>query len=101
MMRASATSIRAKKNEGNVLGEMLESFGCVNIADSDESLLENLSLESIMLLNPDKILIVQSGDDTEGTKENIKNMFRENPLWSELEAVKRNRCISWTSICTI
>ena len=91
MMRASATSIRAKKNEGNVLGEMLESFGCVNIADSDESLLENLSLESIMLLNPDKILIVQSGDDTEGTKENIKNMFRENPLWSELEAVKKEQ----------
>ncbi len=91
MMRASATSIRAKKNEGNVLGEMLESFGCVNIADSDESLLENLSLESIMLQNPDKILIVQSGDDMEGTKENIENMFRENPLWNELEAVKNEQ----------
>lgn len=91
MMRASATSIRAKKNEGNVLGEMLESFGCVNIADMDESLLENLSLESIMIRNPDKILIVQSGDDTEGTKENIENMFRENPLWGELEAVKNGQ----------
>lgn len=91
MMRASATSIRAKKNEGNVLGEMLESFGCLNIADMDESLLENLSLESIMLRNPDKILIVQSGDDTEGTKENIENMFRENPLWNELEAVKNGQ----------
>lgn len=88
MMRASATSIRAKKNDGNVLGEMLESFGCVNIADTDESLLENLSIESIMLQNPELILIVQSGDDTEGTKENIENMFRENPLWNELEAVK-------------
>ena len=88
VMRASATSIRAKNSEGNVLGEMVESFGCINIADGDESLLENLSIESIMLQNPDKIFIVQSGDDLEGTKQNIENMFRENPLWKELDAVK-------------
>lgn len=88
VMRASATSIRAKNSEGNVLGEMVESFGCTNIADTDESLLENLSIESIMLQNPDRIFIVQSGDDTEGTKQNIENMFRENPLWKELDAVK-------------
>lgn len=88
VMRASATSIRAKNSEGNVLGEMVESFGCVNIADTDESLLENLSIESIMLQNPDRIFIAQSGDDTEGTKQNIENMFQENPLWKELDAVK-------------
>lgn len=87
-MRASATSIRAKGNSGNVLGEMLESLGCVNIADTNESLLENLSVESILLQNPDFILIVQSGDDTEGTKRNIEAMFDENPLWNELDAVK-------------
>lgn len=90
-MRASATSIRAKGNSGNVLGEMLESFGCANIADTDDSLLENLSLESIMLMNPDLILIVQSGDDIQGTQENIENMFRENPLWNELDAVKNGQ----------
>ena len=90
-MRASATSIRAKGNRGNVLGEMLESFGCVNIADTDDSLLESLSLESIMLMDPDLILIVQSGDDIEGTQENIENMFRENPLWNELGAVKNGQ----------
>lgn len=87
-MRASATSIRAKGNEGNVLGEMLDSFGCVNIADQDDSLLENLSVESILLQNPDFILIVQSGDDTEGTRQNIDSLFAENPIWQELDAVK-------------
>lgn len=91
VMRASATSIRAKNSKGNVLGEMVESLGCVNIADSDDSLLENLSIESILLQNPDRILIVQSGDDTEGTKKNLENMFRENPLWGELDAVKNDR----------
>ena len=70
---------------------MLESFDCINIADGDESLLENLSAESIMLQNPDRILIVQSGDDLEGTKQNIENMFRENPLWKELDAVKNGQ----------
>ena len=90
-MRASATSIRAKGNSGNVLGEMLESFGCANIADTDDSLLENLSLESIMLMNPDLILIVQSGDDIQGTRANIENMFRENPLWNEMDAVKNGQ----------
>lgn len=90
-MRASATSIRAKGNSGNVLGEMLAAFGCVNIADTDGSLLENLSLESILLMNPDLILIVQSGDDIEGTQENIENMFQENPLWNELDAVKNGQ----------
>lgn len=90
-MRASATSIRAKGNSGNVLGEMLESLGCVNIADTNESLLENLSVEGILLQNPEFILIVQSGDDTEGTKRNIEAMFDENPLWNELDAVKNGQ----------
>ncbi len=91
VMRASATSIRAKNSKGNVLGEMLEGFGCINIADSEESLLENLSVESIMLQNPDRIFIVQSGDDTEGAKKNLETMFQENPLWKELDAVKKGR----------
>ncbi len=90
-MRASATSIRAKGNSGNVLGEMLESLGCINIADTNESLLENLSVESILLQNPEYILIVQSGDDTEGTKRNIDAMLDENPLWNELDAVKNGQ----------
>ena len=90
-MRASAASIRAKGSKGNVLGEMLQEFGCVNIADTEESLLENLSMESILLQNPDKILIVQSGDDAEGMKKNVEKMFAENPLWNELDAVKNKQ----------
>lgn len=88
-MRASAASIRAKGNDGNVLGEMLAEFGCVNIADTQESLLDNLSVESILLQDPDKILIVQSGDDEEGMRENVEKMFEENPIWNELSAVKK------------
>ena len=88
VMRASAASIRAKNSEGTVLGTMLRDLGCINIADSDTSLLENLSAESILLQNPDKIFFIQTGDDMQAVKENVQAMFRENPLWQELDAVK-------------
>jgi len=88
VMRASAASIRAKNSDGTVLGGMLRDFGCRNIADDDSTLLENLSIESIVLQNPDKIFFIQSGDNAEGMKENVETMFRENPLWNELDAVK-------------
>lgn len=87
-MRASAASIRAKGNEGNVLGEMLMGFGCANIADTDEHLLENLSVESIALQDPDKILVLPVGDDLDAARQNMEEMFEENPLWKELTAVK-------------
>lgn len=91
VLRASASSIRAKNSEGNVLGELLRDMGCHNIADSDSNLLENLSVESIYLQNPDHVFIVQVGDDAEGMKENLHCFFAENPLWLELDAVKNDR----------
>ena len=91
VLRASAGYIRAKNSEGNVLGEMLRDLGCRNIADSDAELLENLSVESIYLQDPDHIFIVQSGDDAAGMEENLQRFFRENPLWSELSAVQNGQ----------
>ena len=91
VLRASASSIRAKNSEGNVLGELLGDMGCINIADSDSNLLENLSVESIYLQNPDHIFIVQVGDDAAGMKENLNRFFAENPLWLELDAVKNDK----------
>lgn len=90
-LRASAASIRAKSSRGNVLGEMLRDLGCVNIADSDNSLLENLSAEHIALQDPDFIFLVQLGDDTAGTQENAERFFAENPLWQSLTAVQEGR----------
>lgn len=92
-LRASANWIRAKSSEGTVLGEMLLDLGCVNIADDDDMLLENLSMESIVLKNPDYIFIVQNGDDTEGMKKATEEMFAGNPAWSEVNAVKNGNVI--------
>lgn len=90
-MVASASSIHVKNSKNNVLGEMLHSLGCVNIADSEDSLLENLSLEYILQADPDYIFIVQRGDDTAGMMENIARELEQNPLWSQLTAVRNGK----------
>ena len=90
-MRASASMVTVKNSEDNVLGEMLKSLGCLNIADSDASLLENLSLERILEADPDFIFFVQRGDDTEGMRAYVETMMRENPAWQQLTAVKEGR----------
>lgn len=90
-LRVAASGIRVKNSRDNVLGEMLNSLGCENIADSDSLLLENLNLEHILLADPDYIFIVQQGDDTAGTQAMLDAFFRENPLWLELTAVREGR----------
>lgn len=90
-MRASASMVTVKNSRDNVLGEMLHSLGCVNIADSEDSLLENLSLEKILEADPDFIFIVQRGDNEAGMREYVSNMMEENPAWQQLTAVKEGR----------
>ncbi len=90
-MRASASMVTVKNSQDNVLGEMLKSLGCINIADSDSSLLENVSIEKILEEDPDYIFIVQRGDDTEGMKSYVYSMMQENPAWQQLTAVQEGR----------
>ena len=85
---ASAANVFAKNSSGNVLGEMLKNLGCVNIADSESSLLEDLNIEYILQEDPDYIFIVQRGDDTEGMKLRVRQMMEEHPAWAQLSAVK-------------
>ena len=90
-MRASASMVTVKNSQDNVLGEMLHSLGCVNIADSDSSLLENLSIEKILEEDPEYIFIVQRGDDAAGMKAFVENMMQENPAWQQLTAVREGK----------
>lgn len=91
VLRASASSIRAKNSRGTVLGEMLCALGCENIADADDSLLENLSMERILQADPAYIFIVSMGNDTAKAEENVRQLFDENPAWAQLTAVKEGR----------
>lgn len=91
ILRASSGFVKAKGSEGTILGEMLADLGCTNIADSDKSLLENLSVESVIRSEPYRIFVVTMGNDTDAALDNLKRMIEENPAWGQLGAVKENR----------
>lgn len=91
VVRVSAAMIVAKNSQDNVLGEMLKSLGCENIADSDDSLLENLSIEHILQEDPDAIFIIPIGDDKEAIDAHFENYVEENPAWNTLTAVEEGR----------
>ena len=90
LLRTSSSSLKAQGNEGTILGEMLNDLGCINIADSDQTLLENLSVENIIRLEPYRIFAVSMGDETAAQK-NLSKTMEENPAWGKLEAVAQNR----------
>ena len=93
-LRTSASSIRAKNSQDSVLGEMLKALGCENIADSEESLLENVSIEHILIEDPDFIFFVQVGDDKEAVDAYVQSFINDHPIWQELTAVKEGRVYS-------
>ena len=90
-LRISGTGVRAKNSRGTVLGQMLKNLGCINIADTDETLLEALSMEHILMEDPDYIFVVQQGDDTEAAQAHMEQFFAENPAWASLTAVREGR----------
>lgn len=90
LLRASSGAVKAKGSDGTVLGEMLNDMGCINIADSDKTLLEKLSVESIIQKEPYHIFVVTMGDDSKAI-DNFAKTMEENPAWASLEAVKEDR----------
>lgn len=90
-IRAAASVVKPKGSSGTVLGEMLADLGCINIADQDQSLLEDLSMEAILAADPDKILIVLQGADPEPAKAQLEGEVLSNPAWQQLTAVREDR----------
>lgn len=91
LLRAHSGSVKAKGSTGTVLGEMLKDLGCINIADGNTALLENLSVETIIQKNPYHIFAVSMGNDTDKAFNNLRSMMQENPAWNTLDAVKNGR----------
>ena len=91
LLRASSGFVKAKGSEGTVLGEMLKDLGCINVADSDQTLLENLSVERVIAEEPRHIFVVTMGNDTEAANASLDRMMAENPAWGTLSAVREGR----------
>ncbi len=87
-LRASSTSIKAKGSSGSVGSEILYNLGCVNIADSDESLLEELSMEAIIEADPEYIFVVPYGNNMAAAEKLIEEQLLSNPAWASLTAVR-------------
>ncbi len=90
-IRASSSGCKVKNSAGSVLGEMLADLGCVNIADSDTGLLENLSIEAIMAADPDAIFLVYQSSDPSVAEAAFQQSLGSNPAWATLRAVEEGR----------
>ena len=87
-IRAAASSVKAKGSEGTVGGEILADLGCINIADSDSAILDDLSLEAIVAADPDYIFVTTQGEDKEAALANVEDLLINNPAWAQLSAVQ-------------
>lgn len=90
-IRATGSSCKIRGSQDNVLGEMLLDLGCVNVADSDSSMLENLSLEAIIQADPDYIFAVLQGADSTKAQATLEAALLSNPAWGNLRAVREGR----------
>ena len=90
-IRATGSSCKVKNSQNTVLGEMLADLGCVNIADSETGLLENLSLETIVALDPEWIFVVIQGSDPTDAEQMLESTLLSNPAWEGLTAVQEGR----------
>lgn len=88
LLRSASTSCKVKNSKGTVLGEILADLGTVNIADSDESLLEDLSMERIIADDPDYIFVVFQGSDQDAAQKTLDAALTSNPAWDTLSAVQ-------------
>lgn len=90
-IRVSGSGCRVKNSENSVLGEMLHDLGAVNIADSEDSLLENLSMEVILQQDPRYIFVVLQSSDPSVAQGVLEKTLLSDPAWECLTAVAENR----------
>lgn len=93
LLRAYVTSVKAKGSEGTVAGPILKEMGLVNIADGESTLSENLSMEAILMADPDWIFVVTMGADQAGAAQMLESALLSNPAWSTLTAVREGRYV--------
>lgn len=90
-IRATGSSCKVKNSQGTVLGEMLAALDCVNIADRESSLLEQLSMEVILQEDPDYIFVVLQSADPADAQSVLETTLLQNPAWATLTAIQEGR----------
>lgn len=90
-IRATGSSCKVKNSKDSVLGEMLANMDCINIADAEGSLLEQLSMEVILESDPEYIFVVLQSANPADAEEILESTLLSNPAWATLSAVKEGR----------
>ena len=79
------------KGDDILAGVILKEYGLRNIVDDAPSLLEDLSMETIIAADPDMILMVPMGANEAAAAAYMAEHFEANPAWAGLTAVQ-NGC---------
>lgn len=82
------------QNSSTMTGAMLADLGVRNLADENQSLLKDFSLESVIELDPDFIFVIPMGNDDAAALKNLAEATEANPAWSTLSAVKNDHYIT-------
>ena len=90
LVRAYSSGAKAKGAD-NLAGVILEDLGADNLVSRYESLLEDLSLETIIAADPDFIFITTMGSGDEDAIAYMEQTFAQNPAWAGLSAVRNGR----------
>ncbi len=86
---SSAKYTKAKTAENHFVCEMLDNLGTYNIASGAPVLLDGLSIEEILLADPDMIFYTTMGDKESGAA--YMESLLSDPVWSTLTAVRQGR----------
>lgn len=86
---SGGSATRAKTAENHFTGVMLKELCTFNIADEAKQLSEALSLEHILINQPDVIFITPQGDENAAIS--YMQQVLSQPGWQELNAVKNNK----------
>lgn len=89
-IRTFSSGFRALGSD-SMTGTMLKDLGAENIADRSPSLLQDLSLEAVIMSEPAFIFVVTMGADTEKALDALYKGLQANPAWAGLSAVKAGR----------
>ena len=89
LIRAYSSGIKAK-GEDNLAGLILKELGAKNLVEDYPSMLEDMSLEHILVANPDCIFVLTMGNE-EAARSYLRDNYEKNPAFTELSAVKGGR----------
>ena len=86
---SSAKYTKAKTAENHFVCRMLKDLGTVNIAEKAPVLLDGLSIEEILLSDPNAILFTTMGEETAGVA--YMESLITDPVWQNLSAVREGK----------